>query len=31
MIFRVANDEQLRTVLTEKGVTIGSGKDLGVH
>ena len=31
MIFRVANDEQLRAVLTEKGVTIGCGKDLGVH
>ena len=31
MIFRVANDEQLRAVLTEKGITIGSGKDLGVH
>ena len=31
MIFRVANDEQLRAVLTEKGVTIGCGKDLGIH
>jgi len=31
MIFRVADDQHLRAVLTEKGVTIGSGKDLGVH
>ena len=23
--------EQLRAVLTEKGVTIGCGKDLGIH
>jgi len=31
MIFRVADDEHLRSVLAEKGVTIASGKELGVH